>query len=385
MKEFDFEKSSSAFASKIRLYVILGHALCLLPILFSDSFTKDAPQKLLVRTISLKESKAFEPVAIPEEAFAAQAPPPPPPAAVVAPQEEEAEEIAFEEEAPPPEVTVSEEEAPQEIIAQVEEEKVAPTSEPAPTHSVKPTTKKTPPPKPQPKPQPKPKPKIQPKKQKKPTPKTTPKTTPKPQVKPKTPPKEKPKPQPAKKTPAKDAPKSQKKAVDSAENSKKLAQEAALRQEQKREQEREQALFSDALSSLERSESIQAKKNSSSNVVASSKAPTKIAALASEGMVSIQATDGANYSSRERSYYDELVARLKLALKLPEYGEVKVKLTLTRQGQVAKVVVTAAKSQKNKTYIEKMLAKTSFPRFGDNFGSDKEHTFQLNLSNELSY
>jgi colicin import membrane protein len=93
--------------------------------------------------------------------------------------------------------------------------------------------------------------------------------------------------------------------------------------------------------------------------------------------------DGVSLSRKEISYRDELASRLKLLLRLPEYGDVKVKLTLKRSGRVANVMIVHAESMANHKYIEKTLPSLVFPSFGSDFGDAKEYTFSITLSNEL--
>lgn len=88
------------------------------------------------------------------------------------------------------------------------------------------------------------------------------------------------------------------------------------------------------------------------------------------------------FSIHEVGYREELIHRLKLLLRLPEYGEVKVKLTLERSGRVSKVVIVGAENATNRKYIEKTLPTLSFPSFGDNFSDQQNYTFLLTLSNE---
>lgn len=88
-------------------------------------------------------------------------------------------------------------------------------------------------------------------------------------------------------------------------------------------------------------------------------------------------------SMREIGYRDELVGRLKLFLKLPEHGEVTIKLTLSRSGKVNKLQIVSSQSAVNKSYIEKTLPDLTFPPFGSNFGDNKEFTFLISLSNDL--
>lgn len=96
------------------------------------------------------------------------------------------------------------------------------------------------------------------------------------------------------------------------------------------------------------------------------------------------ATESADtLSPREKSYYEELASRLKLLLRLPEFGEVRIKLTLDRSGKFLKVVVMSAESTKNRKYIEKTLPTLTYPSFGNNFNDQSEYTFIIALSNEL--
>jgi len=88
-------------------------------------------------------------------------------------------------------------------------------------------------------------------------------------------------------------------------------------------------------------------------------------------------------TTREIGYRDELASRLRLLLKLPEHGEVKVKLTLERSGKVANLVIVNSQSAVNKTYIVKKVPGLSFPAFGGNFEGESQYTFIIALSNEL--
>lgn len=88
-------------------------------------------------------------------------------------------------------------------------------------------------------------------------------------------------------------------------------------------------------------------------------------------------------TSREMSYRDELARRLKLGLRLPEYGEVKIKLTLERSGKVTQVQIVSSKNEKNRQYIEKTVPTLIFSDFGDNFEDSQHYTFIVCLNNEV--
>lgn len=91
---------------------------------------------------------------------------------------------------------------------------------------------------------------------------------------------------------------------------------------------------------------------------------------------------GTSFSVKESAYRDELAKRLKLYLKLPEYGEVKVKLTIDRAGKVTFTKVLSFQSTKNASFIEQNLPKLKMPPFGDNFKGASDYDFTIVLSNE---
>lgn len=87
-------------------------------------------------------------------------------------------------------------------------------------------------------------------------------------------------------------------------------------------------------------------------------------------------------SSSDSIYIENLVDTLKFNLNLPEYGSVKVKLTLNRQGQMLKLEILGTSSKSNQTYIEKHIPQIQFPNFGSSFLSQDTQEFLLNLSND---
>lgn len=232
----------------------------------------------------------------------------------------------------------------------------------------------------------------------KPSPKPISKPTPKPVSKPKSTPK--PAPKPVKKTPpqqklqakAETKPKPDQKAADKAKADLKAKTDAEVKRqkEAKDAEDRENARIAkncqEALASLDSAGSLDSKKSALSKSQGAFKGSSvqAISSLASESLVQIDNGDE-TLSPRERTYYDELVSRLKLSLKLPEYGEVKLQLTLSRTGNVVKITSIKSKSKKNSSYIEKTIPKLKLPPFGQNFSGEKEHTFKLTLSNELNY
>ncbi len=308
----------------ITFLVSAGHILALFLIALSPikHDAKKPPKKLLVHTVSLVEPKPIDIIKEAPKPAVKAAPKPPAPAPAPAP--------VVAEEPPAPKIAA-----------------------PKPKPASKPVSK--------PKPAPKPVVKA--------------KITPKPQPKKK---EAAPKPKPQQ---------DQKKQQQEAARKKEKERAEKEAKEQREEQAKKQAILDKALSSLDSSSSIEGKKASIAKNVAksTSKAPSSISSLAAESLVAIEAEDTGDFTPAERTYYDELARRLKLALKLPEYGEIKLQLTIARSGSVVAVKNIKSKSKKNSDYLQKAIPKLHLPPFGQNFSGEKEHTFRLTLSSELSY
>ncbi len=82
-------------------------------------------------------------------------------------------------------------------------------------------------------------------------------------------------------------------------------------------------------------------------------------------------------------YEDEIRLFLKASLILPEFGDVKIKLTVKRSGKVTLVEVLKSESKKNKEYLEESLLKLKLPSFGKHFLGLEEKSFTLTLSNAV--
>jgi colicin import membrane protein len=159
-----------------------------------------------------------------------------------------------------------------------------------------------------------------------------------------------------------------------------MEKQKKLEAEQKAQKARQQQLLADA---QERIAKIAKNRDNIAPGKGKESALT-IAPVAITGL-EIEALPGSSaplFSEREIGYRDELAGRLKLLLRLPEYGEVKIKLTLEKTGKVANVVVVSSESSANKKYIEKELPSLSFPPFGTNFNGSSQYTFAVTLSNE---
>ncbi len=87
-------------------------------------------------------------------------------------------------------------------------------------------------------------------------------------------------------------------------------------------------------------------------------------------------------SEADADYTDLLVSKLHESLRLPDFGEVKIQLSLRQDGSVVKVVVLKAQSEKNKQYLESNLTRLKFPRFEGTYSNKKEYTFILRFCNE---
>jgi outer membrane biosynthesis protein TonB len=75
---------------------------------------------------------------------------------------------------------------------------------------------------------------------------------------------------------------------------------------------------------------------------------------------------------------ETLASFLHTSLNLPEFGEVKIQMTIKKDGTVARLSVLQAESHKNKAYLEKHLPLLKFPLI-----LDKEKTFTFTFCNEI--
>lgn len=84
----------------------------------------------------------------------------------------------------------------------------------------------------------------------------------------------------------------------------------------------------------------------------------------------------------EQLYCDELIERLRLLLSLPEFGEVKLLLTIERTGRVSRIEVVRSMSSKNREYLLEKLSSAKLPGFGSLFPGCDSETFPITLSSE---
>jgi colicin import membrane protein len=181
-------------------------------------------------------------------------------------------------------------------------------------------------------------------------------------------------------TAAADQKKKQELAAAKKKEAEQLAAAKKIEAEQLAQRERQQKLVDAA---QERMSKITASRDQTVSERANSSSSAVPQAIASLEVDALPASKGAPpLSGREAAYRDELAGRLKLQLRLPEYGDVKVNLTLDRAGKVVKAAIVSAESAANRRYIEKTLSGLSFPAFGTNFESAPEYTFAITLSNE---
>ncbi len=141
------------------------------------------------------------------------------------------------------------------------------------------------------------------------------------------------------------------------------------------------AKISDSLM-RELEESI-AKIENKSGKGASKKTPFSSKALAPIALqIDTPSNELSNVAEKQSDYTDALITHLHQCLSLPEYGEVKIQLSLRQDGTVCKVIVLKAQSEKNKQYLESNLPQLKFPHFDGAYASKKEHTFVLTFCNE---
>jgi outer membrane biosynthesis protein TonB len=90
--------------------------------------------------------------------------------------------------------------------------------------------------------------------------------------------------------------------------------------------------------------------------------------------------DGA--ADAQADYYRDVGRRIKSALSLTDYGDVKVQLTIDANGHIEKMSVVQHASSTNRDYIAKVLPSVRLPPLGPYFPGCKRLTCTLILSNE---
>jgi hypothetical protein len=177
----------------------------------------------------------------------------------------------------------------------------------------------------------------------------------------------KPTPPPAQKpTPKKAPPIADKKLVKEKEKKNTPVKQA---QEEKRER-MSQKLLQELEESLNRLETKPEKKKGSGKKQDFSKAIDPLNFGSGFGS---EASDSGDYSG-------SLVGYLKQVLNLPEYGDVKIQLTVKEDGSFVNLVVLKAESEKNRKYLETSLPHLSFPPLK---GKKKQETFTVTFCNEI--
>ncbi len=173
----------------------------------------------------------------------------------------------------------------------------------------------------------------------------------------------------------------EKKRQQEAEAEKKRQQELAVAQEAARK--REQALLNKAKENLAKMSETRDKISTSSSSLnlAATELPKELT-LQVDALPIGEVGGSGEWGTNEISYSGEVAARLKMALKLPDYGAVKIELTLDRSGKVIKVKTVHSESNKNKVYVESKVPALLFPSFGQRFQGESQKTFLLTLQND---
>lgn len=108
----------------------------------------------------------------------------------------------------------------------------------------------------------------------------------------------------------------------------------------------------------------------------------KKASSSTFGNVGALSIDHIAIQGETNSYHNLLTHALQRLLLLPEYGAVKIELTVAKTGVVTKVVVLSAQNAKNRDYVEKQLKGAMLAPLTHDFGGTSLQTFTVTLTNE---
>lgn len=149
----------------------------------------------------------------------------------------------------------------------------------------------------------------------------------------------------------KQAPQPKKTATSSPTPSKKKQKPSSPPPDPEEEKNRaaEQALLSSAAATLSQLDTIVAKETASPKTISTS-LPQTMGDLKSQ------------QTSRESSanYISQVAWKLKKTLRFPEYGSVRIEMTISKEGRVERVSVLASENTKNRSYVESTIPTLSF-------------------------
>ena len=120
------------------------------------------------------------------------------------------------------------------------------------------------------------------------------------------------------------------------------------------------------------------KNSSTSNAIEASAPRVEFAAR-----TNVPSTQSTSSVTNATTYENELTQRLRMELRLPEYGEVRIALILTRDGRVRHVEVTETQSAANRNYVQSKIPSIRFSEFGKRFPEEDTRRFVLILTNDL--
>lgn len=81
----------------------------------------------------------------------------------------------------------------------------------------------------------------------------------------------------------------------------------------------------------------------------------------------------------EASYQAIMIQQLQNQLKLPEYGQVIISITVNKYGKILKSSIVNSLSKKNEAYVDAEIKKISFPPFGSLMPNRAEESFTITL------
>lgn len=81
------------------------------------------------------------------------------------------------------------------------------------------------------------------------------------------------------------------------------------------------------------------------------------------------------------SYESHIVQLLHTSLDLPEFGAVKLKISIDSLGRVQAIEILEKKSEKNARYLKEAILNMSFPRFEEFSLDQKQMEFTISFKN----
>jgi len=82
------------------------------------------------------------------------------------------------------------------------------------------------------------------------------------------------------------------------------------------------------------------------------------------------------------NYYERLIYEMQMLLRLPEFGQIKMRLVINKNGSISDMEILSSKSKGNEAYLKRMLPTLEFPWFEEFCSKENRKQIIILFKNE---